>query len=93
MSAIEELYYGNISPCERFAKSTSEYKELSKKLLVLENDLLKHLSQTNKELFERILEIHGEQESISEKDAFIYGLRLGAQLAFEILSPYESQFE
>ena len=33
------------------------------------------------------------QESILEKDMFINGFRLGAQLVFDMLSPYDSEFE
>lgn len=93
MLAIEELYYGNISPCERFAKSTGKYQKLSKELLNLENMLLEELNKSNRELLETMFELRCEQESILEKDMFINGFRLGAQLVFDILSPYDSEFE
>lgn len=93
MSIIEELYYGNITPCDKCAKSTSEYQTFSKKFLTLETDLNKSLNAENQKRLEKLLEICFEQEAILEKDAFMRGFRLGGQIAFDIVSPYESEFE
>ena len=80
-------------PLRKICKKTSQYQKLSNKLLTLENTLSENSNKTNQEIFEKMFEIRGEQESILEKDSFILGFRLGGQLVFEILSPYESQFE
>lgn len=93
MSTIEELYYGNISPSDRFVKKGSKYQKLSKEILAFEDKLLKTIDHKEKAIFEQILESRGVQECIIEKDSFIRGFRLVGQLVIEILTEYKSQFE
>ncbi len=93
MSTLEKLYYGNVNPCERFIKKESEYHKLTMQLLDKEENLLKTVSSAEKALYEQIIEIKGEQENFSEKEMFIDGFRLGAQIMLEILTQPESQFD
>lgn len=84
MSALEELYNGNVCPCDRYVKKGSEYQKLSLLLNENEDTFLKMLSEDARTLYESIMEIHFQQAAISEKELFIDGFRLGAQIMQEI---------
>ena len=93
MSAIKNLYYGNIEPCDLYVKKGSEYELLSKKLVELEDTFFETLNDSEKALYEQIWDHRGKQESIVEEDLFSSGFRLGARLMLEILTNPDRQFE
>ena len=49
MGILEELWYGNISPCERDFKRGSTYSELLGYIVRHEEDLQKRLNEEEKE--------------------------------------------
>jgi hypothetical protein len=53
MNIIEELWYGNISPCERDIKKDSEYAELLEQIVRHEEKLQKQLNGEEKEILEK----------------------------------------
>lgn len=93
MSAIKNLYYGNIEPCDLFVKKDSKYQQLSNKLVELEDAFLETLNDSEKVLYEQIWDHRGKQECIIEEDLFSEGFRLGAKLMLEILTEPDRQFE
>ena len=52
MGILEELWYGNISPCERDFKKGSTYSELLGYIVRHEEDLQKRMNDEEKETFE-----------------------------------------
>ncbi len=86
MSVLEDLYFGNCHPCDKYIKKGSEYEQLANTMMRLEEQLLKSLSAKDKEVYEQIFELRFSQESIAEKETFIDGFRLGAQIMLEIVS-------
>ena len=50
MGILEELWYGNISPCERDFKRGSTYSELLGYIVRHEEDLQKRLNDEEKEI-------------------------------------------
>ena len=50
MGILEELWYGNISPCERDFKKGSTYSELLGYIVRHEEDLQKRLNEEEKEI-------------------------------------------
>ena len=53
-SIIEELYYGNALPFERRMPKSSEYLHIMKLLMRNEEELLKTLTEAQKETFEKL---------------------------------------
>lgn len=83
---LEELFYGNIRPNERDIKRDSDYRKLNSLIKENENKLFEKFGQKEKLLYESILEGIYEQEGFFEKEQFVYGFRLGAQIMLEILT-------
>ena len=86
MNTIQDLYYGRISPYEMSISTTPEYQKL-KALATQNEDLLREtLSDKQKELFEKLTENITDISSISERDMFIAGFRLGVKLMIDVIS-------
>ena len=83
MKIIEDLYFGRISPYEMSISTTPEYQKL-KTLSDRNEDLLRELlSDEQKELLEKLIETVTDISSISERDMFINGFRLGVKLMMD----------
>ena len=86
MNIIEELWYGNISPCERDFKRGSQYSELLGYIVRHEEDLQKRLNEEEKEIFEKFTEGTNEMYGIAEREAFVRGFKLGARIIIEVMN-------
>ena len=85
MNTIQDLYYGRISPYEMSISATPEYQKL-KTLADKNEDLLREsLSDEQKELLEKLTESITDISSISERDMFIAGFRLGMKLMINVM--------
>ncbi len=85
MNTIQDLYYGRISPYEMNISTAPEYQKL-KALAAKNEDLLKEtLSDEQKELLEKLTECITDISSISERDMFIAGFRLGMKLMIDVM--------
>ena len=85
MNTIQDLYYGRISPYEMSISATPEYQKL-KTLADKNEDLLKEtLSDEQKELLDKLTECITDISSISERDMFIVGFRLGMKLMIDVM--------
>jgi hypothetical protein len=86
MKIIEDLYYGRISPYEMSISAASEYQKL-KALADRNEDLLREsLSDEQKALLEKLIESVTDISSISERDMFINGVRLGMKLMMDVMT-------
>ena len=65
MNIIEELWYGNISPCERDFKKGSKYSELLGYIVRHEENLKKHLNDEEIEILEKFMECTNEMYGIA----------------------------
>ncbi len=85
MKIIEDLYFGRISPYEMSISATPEYQKL--KVLADRNEelLRESLSDEQKELLEKLIETVTDISSISERDMFINGFRLGMKLMIDVM--------
>ena len=86
MGIIDELWYGNISPCEREFKKGSTYSELLGYIVRHQQDLLKRMNDEEKEIFEKFTECTNEMYSMTERKAFVSGFTLGARIIIEVMS-------
>ena len=85
MNTIQDLYYGRISPYEMSISTAPEYQKL-KALAVQHEGLLRDtLSDEQKELLDKLTECITDISSISERDMFIAGFRLGVKLMIDVM--------
>ena len=85
MNTIQDLYYGRISPYEMNISAAPEYQKL-KALADQHEDLLREsLSDEQKELLGKLIESITDISSISERDMFIAGFRLGMKLMIDVM--------
>ena len=85
MNTIQDLYYGRISPYEMSISTAPEYQKL-KALAAKNEDLLREtLSDEQKELLDKLTESITDISSISERDMFIAGFRLGVKLMIDVM--------
>ena len=83
---LEELYYGNIRPNEKFYEKNSEYAEQTK--IIVENEcrlisLLNSLQNNEVCLLSELMNAQSEILAYSEFERFIEGFRLGANFMLE----------
>lgn len=83
MTTLENLYYGNIDPANKYIKRGSEYSKLINLSVRNEEKLIPTLSKEQKVIFEKYKDCINEMTSIAEKEAFIQGLKLGIKIIAE----------
>ena len=86
MGIIDELWYGNISPCDGGAKKGSECSELIGYVARHKDELQKRLNGEEKEILEKLIDCTNEMYGISEREAFAQGFTLGARLIIEVMT-------
>ena len=84
MLTLDELWYGNIG-YESHTSGDREYSRETKKLLALSEKLIPMLSDEQKQAFDKFNDQQLHVYAISEKDAFVAGVRLGAELILDVL--------
>ena len=80
---IEELYYGNINPQERYFDRKSETGKNILAIADVEDSLNEVLNDKEKELFKEYQRLDGEITDDSSLDSFIVGFRMGAKFAID----------
>ena len=82
---LSELWHGNISPQDDSRNNTPNMKQLMDYMARHHDDLLKTLSEEQRDIFERFDDCWSEYASLAEESIFVYAFRLGAQMMLEIL--------
>ena len=82
---LGELWHGNINPQEDCRNNTPEMKQLMDYMARHHDDLLKTLSDEQRDIFERFDDCWSEYASLAEEAIFVYAFRLGAQMTFDAL--------
>ena len=83
MTALEDLWYGNIRPVETYIECNVEYKNLLRLVSRNRDTLENELNSNQLELFEKYTTSVNEMNSISETAAFKYGFTLAVALLTE----------
>ncbi len=86
MTTLEDLWYGNIQPQEQDCYRLEEHKDLVRLFERVENQLKATFNDSQKEELEKLKDLIGEMQLITECGAFIAGFRLGVQLMAESLT-------
>ena len=85
-SMIKELLHGNISPQEDSRTNSPEMKELVEYMAWHHEDLLKTMTEDQKEILEKYEDCWGEYANYAEEAIFEYAFKLGMQIAIEALN-------
>ena len=73
MTTLEDLYYGNISPCERDMKRGSRMDKLVKPICKNEESIMSTLTEQQKETFEKFKDCQSEICDITARRALLTG--------------------
>ena len=85
-SVINELWHGNVCPQTDSRSNSPEMKELMEYMSRHHDDLLKTMTDEQKEIFEKFHDCWSEYASRAEEAIFNYAFKLGMQIAVETLS-------
>ena len=83
MDIINELWCGNVSSFEQCTRGDKQLKEVLKLVARNREELDGSLTEKQKATLEKFEDCMNEMHSITERDAFSYGFRLGVQLMAE----------
>lgn len=86
MTTLEDLYYGNISPRERYIKRRTRVDKLVKLIYKNEDELTAGLKEKQKETFEKFKDCTSELSCITEREAFSSGFILAVRIMVEVIS-------
>ena len=93
MRILEEFYYGNIDPQERFVKKNGEFARAAALSVRNEEEMMKTLTEQQKEQFEKCMAVQTEMNGIGEREAFIRGFKLGLRFMAEAYDITSGEFE
>ena len=82
---LQDLYYGNIIPCQHDVRRDSDYAKRSIELLKLCDRLEKRLSAEDKKLLNDITDMQGMLSETLVAESYIQGFRDCAELIIDAL--------
>ncbi len=85
MSALENLYYGDIKPCALSINQNATFKELLKTITASEKSLIEQFTDEERDLYDQLKNCDIRISDITQRDMFIQGFKLGARLMLEIM--------
>ena len=83
---IDELWHGNIVPQSDSRNNSQEMKQLMEYMARHHEDLLKGMTDEQKEILEKFDDCWSEYASYAEEAIFSYAFRLGMRIAIETLT-------
>jgi len=86
---LEDLYFGNIAPYEKRMAASSELRRLAKRAADCESQLAERLNEEERQLLNVLTSAQQEIDSITVKENFILGFRLGVRLMAECMDEYD----
>lgn len=91
MTTLEDLYYGNINPHERYIKRSTRVDQLVKLLCKNEGGLTATLTEQQKENFEKFKNCQSELTGLTERNAFRDGFILSVRIMVEAMEGLETE--
>ncbi len=86
MTALEDLWYGNINPHETYLNGNCRFKHLLSLMGKNRDKLSDTLTEQQKEALAEYDDAVNEMHSLAEQEAFQYGFSLGVRLMMEGIS-------
>ena len=93
MTTLEDLYYGNIVPYERYIRHGLREEKVLKLLCRNEESLTKNLNNRQKEIFNKFTDCQKELSGITTRQAFADGFSLAVQIMVEVMGHTETEEE
>ncbi len=84
VTILEDLYYGNVSPCDRGVKRGSKVDKLQTKVCQYEEELNPTLTQKQRETFEKFKDAYSELYCCFERDMFAQGFIIATKILIEV---------
>ena len=84
-NTLDDLYYGNITPGVQQIVPNSELKRATDRVARFEGQLTERLDEDGQVILAKLIESRDEIESITARENFILGFRLGARIAMECM--------
>ena len=82
---LQDLYYGNVIPCQHDVRKDSDYAKRSLELLEMCDRLEKRLSADDKKLLNNITDMQGMLSETMAAESYIQGFRDCAELVVDVL--------
>ena len=89
MNILEDLYYGNVSPCDRDVKRGSKVDKLQTLVCQHEVELNSTLTEKQKETLEKFKDAYSELYCCFERDMFAQGFIIAAKIMIEVFKEEE----
>lgn len=90
---LEDLYYGNITPCEQQMIPGSELKRAVDCVAKCEEQLAEILDEEGKHILTRLTRSQQEANSITATENFVLGFRLGIRLMAECMDDNDGDIQ
>ena len=90
MTTLEDLYYGNIHPSDRYIKRGTKVDQIVKLICKNEDALTATLTEQQKEIFEKYKDCQSELSGTVERDAFRDGFILAVRIMMEVMEGLET---
>ena len=84
-NTLEDLYYGTITPGAQQIAPNSELKRATDRVARFESQLTERLDGDGQTILAKLIESRDEIESITARENFILGFRLGARITMECM--------
>lgn len=91
MAFLEQFFFGNVDPQNRERFHPKNMRKAQQTISSLEQTLMEQLPTPQKELFVQYIDSWGNLNVQSELDSFVYGFRMGAQMALDTFVPAEKE--
>lgn len=85
MNILEDLYYGNVSPCDRDVKRGSKVDKLQTLVCQYEVELNETLTQKQRETLEKFKDAYSELYCCFERDMFVQGFIIATKIMMEVI--------
>lgn len=85
MMILDELWNGNISPCELCYEKNSEYDAISSRISGQMAVLRQNASKRQRKLWEAYDRDLSERETLEQQEAYYQGVRFGARFMMDVL--------
>ena len=85
MYLLEELWKGKVTPDERAVQKGSPYQKIRRESIACMECFRKELSPEGKKALEEFFNKEAQLTDISEQDAFVRGVRIGAQFILDVI--------
>ena len=90
---LEDFYFGNITPCEQQMTPGSELKRAVDRVAHYEKQLEELLDEDGRTILTRFTRSQHEINSITARENFILGFRLGVRMMAECLDDNDGDIQ